>query len=720
MSAINQSLPSAAVHQSVPSQSYPPTPVPVPVPSYPDPRSNSGPPSPPIQVPSDGTICPRHEATLVERVQFYVFKPHVLSQTSPALGPDYVAVCSACFSACVSPHPALASQFEARKPNDEPLGPLHPNSTALICDMSLPTVRQLWYRDCVPRNTIQPLVQFSQRAVALPGCTGVTGSEPTDMFASRKAEGFGICRTCFEWFIRGTAFESDMTLQSARTDWYCDIGHRGFTYRALMAELDQQRPDLRRFAAKVKQRSSVDGCPGEGNAIVPEGAQGSYYTYEGTGGKAGVFCQACFLDKVHGTSMEKFFNAYTLLDPQYYGNIACDLASTQSTFALKAAVQSGNDETWRRCVSGRTALSACVGLDGVDEESLQPQDGASSQWRCFTKHPSIEVCPFCYCAVAEVLGAGHMFSPITRPLKAGVVRMCFLTQAKDLSADVSDHRNFEDTLVWRGTILRNWLHHGFDCHGNFSGLEKAADVIAALPPPCASNRRALKPASGRKWYGNHFLAEGDEAKVGVAVCEECYHHCIKGTPLESFAGFDLTEKTTAKYPEGFVCNTTTLRSRAELKSACESGNFLQFSVYWTARADCERRRKEIDAQCNVQAARQKIMLNQINMQNQMMAVNLMQQLNANQNAVIMGVGGSVAEAASPNYGQRFGNSTVGYGYLTAGGANAAQAHVNAQNMASESQKVSLANFHASGDTWQDTQNMLALSQAIEKEWEEIR
>jgi hypothetical protein len=297
--------------------------------------------------------------------------------------------------------------------------------------------------------------------------------------------------------------------------------------------------------------------------------------------------------------------------------------------------------------------------------------------------------------------------------------MCFLAQASDLTADVSDRNNFENALVWRGTILRNWLHHGFDWHGKFVGLESAAAIIGALPPPCITNKRALTPISGRKWYGNYYLAKDDEAKVGVRVCEDCYSECIKGTPLESFCGIDLTDSTWSQHPNGFVCNTPSKRSRAELRAACQSGDFLKFSAYWVARADCERRRKEIDALCNAQAEKQKQMLDTVNMQGQMQAIGLMQQLNAHQNAIIGGIGGSVAEAAAPDYGQRYGNSTVGYGFLTSNGAHAAQAHVDAQRFASQQQSLSAASFQPSGDTWQDTQRILALAKAVEKEWEAI-
>lgn len=664
-----------------------------------------------------GPACPRFEPALVERIQFYTFKHSILRSAN--IEAENFAICNACFTTHIAQHAFLAESFEAYEPPRSEADEFTPNSLSFLCDLAMPTALRILYRDCIPRHSISSLLQFAQ--LALPPCSGELQQESADIFRSSKVEGFVVCRTCFEMYVRGTVFERDMEPGPVDSGWFCDIGIKGFIFRALTTELlDTQKPDFGRFAIKAAQRMSVDSCPGDGIPIAPEGSRKRHYVYEPPDGDTGVFCEACFLDKVQGTRVEQSFNKHVMLGDEFYGTLACDLASSQSTFAMKVAARNGDGETWRRCLVGRNSSPSCMGIEGVDEESLQSSTDPALQWWCVIKQPSIEVCPYCYTAVVELLGAESLFSPIDRPLKPGVTRMCFLSQAQDLSAQTDDSKNFENTLVWRGTILRNWLHHGFDLHGDFSGFKRAVDVIASLAPPCITNKRAIKPASGRKWYGNHFLAEGDEAKVGIAVCEECYSNCIKGTPLEWFAGVDITERIWSKNPDGFVCNTWTPRARSELRSACESGRFLDFAAYWAARCDCERRWKEIDALCQTQAEKQAQMLSRINMQNHLAAMNLMQQLNAHQNAIITGVGGSVAEAAAPDYGQRFGNSAVGYGYLTAGGANAAQAHLDAQAFASQSRKVSLADYRESGDTWQDTQAILALAKAVEQEWNDIR
>ncbi|KAK7429173.1 hypothetical protein QQZ08_004388 [Neonectria magnoliae] len=679
-------------------------------------QSNVKIPSP--SAPSRLEKCPRHEPASVDRIQFYIFQPPVLSQVQPPLEADNFGICTACFSAYVAPYPNLASQFEPRKKTENHPDAPQASFEKLSCDFALPTVRQIFYQQCVPRGAVMPLLQFAKYAVTLPTCEGAVIDQPLEFYESKRGDGFGCCKTCFEWFIRSTVFEHDVILKAPTDGWICDIGSRGYMFRAMIAELEQQRPDFKQFSSKAKQRNSLPFCPGPGNPIAPEGSDGPHFTFEAVNDKSGVFCQACFWDKALGTSMEPFFNAYTKLEQQHYGVIKCDLAGLPESFAMKAAIRAGDDEVWRRCVVGRLTLPKCEGIQCVDEETLQGQDGAAARWYCFTDYPSIEVCPFCYCATIDVLGAGPLFSPITRPLRPGVLRMCYLAQAENLDADVSDAVNFENTLVWRGTMLRNWLHQGYDWHGNFYGLKHVAKAIASWPPPCNSGFRAWKPINGRKWFGNAFYAEGDEHKTGIRVCEECFTHYIKDTPLESFVGTDLTDQVNASLPNGYICCTMTRRSRDELHAACEKGDFHQFSRYWAARKDCEDRRKAIEERCEIQARKQKIALDVLNTQNQLAYINLMQGLTANTNATIMGIGGSVAEAASPDYGQRYGNSAVGHGYLTAAGANAAQARIDAASLSQ--QGVSLTTFQPSGDTWQDTQQLLAISKAVDAEWNVIR
>ncbi|KAH7324868.1 hypothetical protein B0I35DRAFT_497443 [Stachybotrys elegans] len=664
-----------------------------------------------------GTPCPGHKASLTDVTQFYIFKPEILSHLQPTVAPDHFSVCQACFLAHVSPHERLASNFEMRnKAKPHPDAP-RASFEKLTCDFALPSVGQIFFRECLPSQSVAPLLEYARRCRGLAACSGQVMTEPTRYYESRHGDGFGCCESCFESFVRCTAFERDMAARPPETNWYCDLGARGFLYRAYVGELRGPNPNFKLFSVKAKKRGALPSCPGVGIPIAPLGSPEPHFTYEAVGGKTGVFCQACYFDKVLGTSMEPHFHVYNRLEEQYYGNISCDLASQQSSFAMKAAIRSRDDEVWRRCMSGRENLPACSGIAGVDEESLL---GEAPRWYCFSEFPSIEVCPFCYCATVEVLGASHLFAPVQRAPRSGIVRMCYLAEASDLTADPSDAKNFENTLVWRGTMLRNWLFHGYDWQGNFYGLQHVAKEIASWPPPCGSDRRAFKPINERKWYGNHFLAEGDENKIGISVCEECFTHYIKGSPLEWFVGVDLSDKTNSRHPDGFACNVPTRRTRDELDAACQEGNFLRFANYFARRRGCEARRQAIDNLCNEQAQRQRQDVAVLNMQNQMASINLMQQLNANMNSTIMGIGGSVAEAAAADHGQRYGNPTVGYGFLTPNGAAAAQAQVDASVRNRGQTGVSRADFKPSGSTWEDTQQVLALARAINVEWDAIK
>ncbi|KAF7555377.1 hypothetical protein G7Z17_g2219 [Cylindrodendrum hubeiense] len=672
---------------------------------------------PPVSLTAAAQICPGREFVSVDLIPFYVFQPHVLAQVQPALDADNFGMCSACFLAHVAPYPNIASNFQLRKIAEK--GPDAPpfSFDRIYCDFTYPTARQIFYQQCVPRGTVMPLLQYTKFTVDLPACEGAVIDQPAEYYESNRGDGFACCKTCYESFIRSTAFERDMVVQRPGEGWYCDIGARGYLFRMLIAELEGQRPDFNRFSSKSKQRNSLPPCSGKGNRIVPENSSGPHFSFQAPGDKSGIICPACYWDKILGTSMEPFFNAYTQIEEQDYASLACDIAGLPETFAMEAAIRAGDDEAWRRCVSGRSTLPKCVSIEGVEETTLQGQD-ESSRWYCFTEHPSIEVCPLCYCATVEILGAGPLFSPITRPLRPGVVRMCYLAETKTPGADLGDAVNFEDTLVWRGGILRAWLHQGYHCRGNFDGLKYAAKEIASWPPPCNSGVRPWKPINGRKWYGNKFYALGDDHQTGIRICEECFTHYVKDTPLESYVGEDLTEQVYESLPDGCVCNAQTRRARDELSSACQKGDFMQFSRYWAARKDCRARFEAMDARCQQQADRQQVALNALNMQNQMASIKLMQGLTANTNATIMGIGGSVAEAASPDYGQRYGNAAVGHGYLTAAGANAAQARIDAA--AKMSQGISVADFRSTGDTWQDTQQLLALAKALKAEWDAIR
>ncbi|KAI0514958.1 hypothetical protein F5B22DRAFT_636797 [Xylaria bambusicola] len=666
--------------------------------------------------------CPGSKFISVDLVQFYVFKPQFREKVE--IIEDQFGICSSCYAAL---EPELASYFQplSEPEGTHPDGPTRARQATFNCDMALPAVKALLHYECVPKRTMEPLLNFAKGTTEWFSCGNSSQqiTQPVEYYTVKAIDDMAVCKWCFERNIRGTAFEREFTLCGPRTDWIwiCDFGMGGYIYKAMLRELDgsgSQSPNISRFVENARRRMALPPCPGADNTFPPPGNGERVFTYEAVAGKSGVFCQACYWDRILGTSMEQLFNAYTELGDEFRGQIGCDMTAVGSQFAMDVAIKTGNDAAWRRCMEGRGKYPQCAGVLGVDEEDLQNQDQDLNRWYHLNDHPNIEICQWCYCTTVDLLGASGLFSPISRPLCPGVVRMCFLSVPEDLSADTSDRENFENTLVWRGTILRNWLHQGYEKNGDFTAFRQAASAIAARPPPCSAGKRAHKPASGRKWYGNNFYAEGDLHKTAIAVCEECYDYCIKGTSIEWFVGADLTDKTYAGCPNGFCCNCSTKRGRTELRQACQNGVFNEFADYLARRREVEARRKKVDELCNEQAKRQWAQKEAIDASTAAMQVNLMQQLNANTNATMMRIGGSVAEAAAPDYGQRFGNSNVGYGYLTHNGAAAAQASVDAAKLSQQSKYIST--WQPSGNTWQDTQDLLALSKMIQAEWEAIQ
>ncbi|KAI0115658.1 hypothetical protein GGR51DRAFT_503689 [Nemania sp. FL0031] len=668
--------------------------------------------------------CPGDQAVPVDLVQFYVFEQRCLDTLKPANVPeDQFGICSACYNTLVAPHSRIASAFKPLCP-----APVHPDGPrerqiTFSCDLALPATRTLLASECVPKQTAEPLLRFAAASMEWFNCAGQVITTPTGYYACRGVEDMGVCTWCFERNIRGTAFEREFQRSGPMSEgvsWLCDFGGHGYIYKAMMQELggSEARPSFARFVGKANKRMRLPPCPGPSDTFPPPGNGQRVFVYEAVEGKSGVFCQGCYWDRILGTSMERYFNVYNELGDEFRGQIGCDLTGIASQFAMDVAIKRNDDEAWRRCMEGRNRYPQCVGVEGVDEEDLLSRDRELNRWYHLRDHPNIEICSWCYYTTVEVYGATSLFAPINRTLRPGVVRMCFLSVSENLNADTSDLANFENTLVWRGSILRNWLQGGYDKNGDFSAFRVAAAKIAARPPPCSSGKRAFKPTAGRKWYGNHFLSAGDVYKTGITVCEECFDYCIRGTSIEWFAGVDQTEKTYAKAPDGFCCNSSTRRQRRELRQAAQHGVFNEYADYLARRREIEARWDKVNDLCNEQAERQLIQKQQSDMATGMAGIQHMQAMNASMNATIMRIGGSVAEAAATDYGQRYGNSAVGYGYLTPNGASAALASLDAEKLVRQSKQIST--WHPTGDVWSDTQILLALSRVIQAEWEAIQ
>lgn len=145
------------------------------------------------------------------------------------------------------------------------------------------------------------------------------------------------------------------------------------------------------------------------------------------------------------------------------------------------------------------------------------------------------------------------------------------------------------------------------------------------------------------------------------MCEDCYLYAVKGTPLESFLSNDLTHLTYDN-PEGYRCSTWSKQCKRCLRTACEKSNFADYVQYHHRREEVYENLwrsmnylKSLGELMKGHAAR---INEETRMNTQVGSIRLAQQMNARQNAVISGIGGSVAEAAAIDYGYRYGNSIV--------------------------------------------------------------
>ena len=659
-----------------------------------------------------GQGCPKHEVASLELYPFYIFEEHTVDQRTVAFNFFDFGICGACFSQNIARYPNLAAGFKQRV-KDPGVGGQTQTCERYICQFALPRVRMAFYNECVPQNSLQPLVQYARLSATLAACTGAVVPGVSSYYTSRATENMAICDSCFETHFRKTAFERELYRSQPSDGWQCDVGLKGFVFKSLVAELANSRPDLQRFGAKVQHRLMI--CCLGSEPVWPANQPIAPFTYEPPDGSSGIFCEACFLDKIHGSAIESQFNKRVQMTEEFHGNVNCNLDTVASKFAMDAGIKRGDGEVWRRCLTRRHELPLCANIMGLDEEKLSPSD---EPWYYLKEAPAIEICPICQAACVELLGAGHLFAPIQRPLRPGIVRMCFLSVSKDMSLDDGQPRLFDNTLVWRGTMLRRWIQQGYDAQNDFIGFQHAAKMIAAWEPPCGMEYIAFKPITGRKWFGNQGPLPGDTMNQTIVFCEECFNDFLKDTDFGPTFCHDMTDHVNARFPNGNKCALETRRTRDKIQEAIDSKDLASFVAWFGKRWEIGFRRQALDDRCEQQAVVQQAMKDQIDMQNSMGMIQHMQRLNANTNAIIMGVGGSVSEAASADYGQRYGNPSIGYNYLTPGGATAAQARVNAINMPTP-RGPSVFDFKESGDTWADTQRLIALRKAVEEEWKEV-
>jgi hypothetical protein len=146
------------------------------------------------------------------------------------------------------------------------------------------------------------------------------------------------------------------------------------------------------------------------------------------------------------------------------------------------------------------------------------------------------------------------------------------------------------------------------------------------------------------------------------MCEECFLYTAKGTPMESLFSNDLTDLAYRLSPEGHRCSTWSVQTKRRLREACLTNTFASYTQY--------HHKREAVFNALWQSIRELQPLNELLKQHtaninrqtqlnlQMGSLRLAQQMNAQMNATMMGIGGSVAEAAASDTGYRYYNSTV--------------------------------------------------------------
>jgi hypothetical protein len=451
---------------------------------------------------------------------------------------------------------------------------------------------------CIPRNTIEPLLDIVACFGALQPCPGgpITSEGPMYVAKNQSIEGMTICPTCYEIFLRDTAFDQhfERNVYEEMVEWTCDL-HSPFYKRLLLFIINSTPAGFSTFAEEAGMRIAVGSCPGPREAIVAIPGTDRYLGYSAVGDKTGLFCPACYYDHLVCTPLADRFGLAEI-EVENRGKMTCDLANQYSKVAMTVAVKQGDDEIWRNAVSLYEKLSACPGARGVDEEMLAQEiaeKGDIADWYQMTGYPNIECCPRCYFLTIDLFGATHLFSVVSRPLKAGVVRQCLWTDsALPMDTSCADPYNFENTTCWRGRVLRKFLLAAYG-NGDYTELGNFAATLNTLAPPCGGRLRGFKRGSGRKFYGRIAQNTADPDDTTIVICAECHEELVVGTPLEAAFSQDLTEGAYGNEREtGFFCQPYSNRAKGYLKDAATKGDLGAFARYWNNRENLRRKKEE--------------------------------------------------------------------------------------------------------------------------------
>ncbi|PMD14422.1 hypothetical protein NA56DRAFT_377393 [Hyaloscypha hepaticicola] len=413
-----------------------------------------------------------------------------------------------------------------------------------------------------------------------------------------------------------------------------------------------ESPNFQDMAKEFNMRFKIPPCSGVGNPISTfDNDQEQPLIFTAAGGKTGNVCFACYCNYLANTSLEDEFVGAALTAEQT-STVTCDLASGYSKSALEIAILQRDIEVWRSAVGMAGKFGVCFGRKGVTEEEWEKkvaEHGSLAQWWHVTNYPCIEICASCYWLVLKLFKADNKFSPVTRPLQAGIVRMCFLAVSiapSDTSTENPDL--FENSLVWRGRRLRNAISTGFEL-GNFPLCFQRQLQYRSCSHHVAGMTEASKGPLVESWYGRVSQNKASNDDCTIVMCEECWSRAVRGSPLESDFSMDLTDAAYRNEGEtGFPCQPYSNRARKELRDATDLASFAR---YWNTR---EALRKKRDL-CVLKLQEQTM---KMVMQNQQQSLNMMMKFNAQANALSRIGAAGVAEAAMSDPGERWGNSQV--------------------------------------------------------------
>lgn len=522
---------------------------------------------------------------------FYVFNNTAFPRIDPTKQDPSFAVCASCFQTEISLNPKFASSFESYQSPDCIIGgseeaPI-PSDRA-ICDFWLPKVRQAFHGQCLPQNSLQPLIAVAQELQTLPPCPGNAILDSGEIYTCTSIPDCTVCVRCFELYLKPSAFGGYFTrrLQDPGQQWCCDTGKDpGYPFNLLVANLNSHAPDFGSFARGVAQRMQIRPCSGEGKAILP-GLNGQLTVYVLANHDL-TFCEECFFDRIATTQFEHYFTP-TIVNQQTT-QCNCDLASGIAKFLMTRALATNQIELFVQCLSAFARLPKCEGIKGVGEEVVEQQQaefGPLANWYYVNGYPIIEACPSCFQCIIKPLGVEHLFTPVSRQLRAGVVRTCNFTVSTG-GVSSFNPEDYPSTAHYRGFILRHVLDLASESRPTDNQpFTRLCKIFSEAGPPCGANARGFKKPNGRKWFGRITANANDDNDCTVVLCQECYVDLVEETSLKQFLGNDLTDAVyagdTQGQKEGF-CQPFSKKSKAVLRQAAESNDFAIFARHWNNR-----------------------------------------------------------------------------------------------------------------------------------------